>query len=192
MAFLIIPSFIPSVNVHFFVFPWESRRVSFFYQFSHVFYTIFSVFLHYSIGFHSHLQIINIFLQKFWKFPGFSCTNKTRRRKSAISYGVQSHSLKSSAAEEASGAAEKIAQITHTQIRAGIGAHGKAPEVPRLLAIGRTAVFDLVQCPEIFLVVRLHAHSLAYMLQCRDLIAQAVIGQRTEIVPPGIALLGIL
>ena len=38
MAFLIIPSFIPSVNVHFFGFPQESSVISFFYQLEYVFY----------------------------------------------------------------------------------------------------------------------------------------------------------
>ena len=49
-------------------------------------------------------------------------------------------------------------------------------------------MFDPVQGTEILRIVRIHADSLADVLQGRYLVAQTVVGQGTEIVPPGIPL----
>ena len=95
----------------------------------------------------------------------------------------------SAAAEHTpSAAAEKIEQITQAQIGARIAAHGEALEIAGLPAIGTAAVFHPVQCVHIFHVIRLHADGLADMLHGGDLIAQTVIGQSAEIVPPCSAL----
>ena len=70
------------------------------------------------------------------------------------------------AAEESpAAAAEEIHQITQTQIGTGIATHGKATEISGLLAIGTAAMLNLVQCPQIFLIIRIHTNRLADMLQ---------------------------
>ena len=93
------------------------------------------------------------------------------------------------AAEHApSAAAEKVEQITQAQIGAGVAAHGKATEIPRLLAIGCAAVLNLIEHLHVFHVVRFHAHRFADMLQGSDLVAQAVVGNGAEVIPPGVAL----
>ena len=96
------------------------------------------------------------------------------------------------AENELASAAEQVQQITQAHVHAGISPHGEAPEISGALPVGRAAVFDLIQRMEVFRIVRLHAHRAADVLQRRYLIAQTVVGQGAEVVPPGIALLGIL
>ena len=97
-----------------------------------------------------------------------------------------------SAAEEASAlAAEQLGKIAKAHIGAGIAAHSKAPEVSGAFAVACAAVFDGIEGIEVFGIVRLHAHRPPDMLQCRYLIAQTVIGQGAEVIPPGVALGGI-
>ena len=69
---------------------------------------------------------------------------------------------------------------------------GKTAKVPGPPAIGAATVFNGLQSLEIFHIVRLHADSLSDMLQSRDLIAQAIIGQSAEVIPPGASLLDLL
>ena len=88
--------------------------------------------------------------------------------------------------------AEELEQIAQAHIGAGIAPHGKTPEISGALAVGSAAVLDLVQRRQIFRIIRLHADSTSDMLQRGDLVAQAVIGQSAEIIPPGIALVGVL
>ena len=86
--------------------------------------------------------------------------------------------LRLTAAEESPAtAAEEIHQIAQAQIGAGIAAKGESPEIARLLTVSRASMFNLIQRPQIFLIVRLHADRLADVLQSRHLIAQTVIGQ---------------
>ena len=69
--------------------------------------------------------------------------------------------------------------------------HLESPESAGLLPVSGTAVFDFLQRAQIFGVVRLHGHGPANMLQRRHLIAQSIVRQRTEVVPPCIPLGGI-
>ena len=81
------------------------------------------------------------------------------------------------AEESPTAAAEEIHEITQAQVCTGIAAKGKSPEISSLLTISRAAILDLVQRPQVFLIVRIHADCLADMLQGRHLIAQTVIGK---------------
>ena len=87
-------------------------------------------------------------------------------------------------------AAEELKQIAKAQVGAGIATQGKAPERTCLLAIGGAAMLDLAENLLIFQIVRLHAHCPADMFQSGDLIAQTVVCQGAEVVPPGIAVGG--
>ena len=63
--------------------------------------------------------------------------------------------MASTAAEPApAAAAEEVHQITQAQAGAGVAAHGEAPEIAGALAVGVAAVLDLVQGPQVFLIVR--------------------------------------
>ncbi len=61
-----------------------------------------------------------------------------------------------------------------------------------MLAISVAAMLDLIQRVQIFLIVRLHGHCPADMLQRRNLITQRIIGQGAEIIPAGVALGAVL
>ena len=87
-------------------------------------------------------------------------------------------------------AAEHLRQIAHAQRGADGPAVGEAPVGTGLTAVGRLAVFHLPEGLEILHVVRLHAHRPADVLHGGDLVAQAVVGQGAEVIPPGGAVLG--
>ena len=87
-----------------------------------------------------------------------------------------------------SAAAEDVGKPTQNKAGAGAAPHGKAAEISCLPAVRRATVLDLVKGIEIRIIVRLHAHRLADVLQRRDLIADSIIGKGTEIIPPGISL----
>ena len=88
-------------------------------------------------------------------------------------------------------AAEALQQIAQEEGQAGIAPHLEAPVPARMGTVGAAAGFDFVQCTQIRFVVRFHAHCPADMFQRRHLIAQAVIGHSTEVIPPGVFLRGI-
>jgi hypothetical protein len=91
-----------------------------------------------------------------------------------------------------SAAAEQLQKITKAQIGARVAPHGKAPVVACLPAIGSAAMLDAVQGSQVFRIVRFHGNSAADMLQSGDLVADAVVGQSAEIIPPGVALGAVL
>ena len=92
-----------------------------------------------------------------------------------------------SATEEAAPAAKQLSKIAQTQRRTH-AAPGEPGKVPCLTAVSLTALLDLIQRSQVFAVARIHRHRFANMLQSRHLIAQTVIGQSAEIMPPGIPL----
>ena len=61
-----------------------------------------------------------------------------------------------------------------------------------LLPVGSGTVFHSVQGLQILVIVRIHGNRPTDMLQSHDPIAQTVVRQGAQIVPPGIPLLGIL
>ena len=87
------------------------------------------------------------------------------------------------ATQEVPSAAQQLCQIAQARAGAGAAAHGEAPEIPGVSPVGLVAVLDGVQRGQILLIVRLHGHRPADVLQSRHLIAQALIGQRAEVVP---------
>ena len=66
--------------------------------------------------------------------------------------------------------------------------HLESPEAACVLPVSGTAAFDFIQSPQIFRIVRLHGYGPANMLQRRHLIAETIVGQRAEVVPPCIPL----
>ena len=95
----------------------------------------------------------------------------------------------SAAQPEPAPAAEELQEIAQAQIGAGVAHGGEAPVIARGAPVGGTAVFQDLQRPQILLIIRLHGHRPTHMLQSGDLVAQTVVGQGAEVVPPGVPVL---
>ena len=66
--------------------------------------------------------------------------------------------------------------------------HLEPPERTGLPPVAGTAVFDFLQRPQVFLIVRFHGYGPPDVLQRGNLITQSVVSQCTEIIPSCIPL----
>ena len=72
---------------------------------------------------------------------------------------------------------KKIDEIAQAHAGTGIHIESEALIIACGLTVGISAVFHSVQFVDVLLVVRVHAQRPLHMLQCRDLVAQTLVGK---------------